>query len=312
MLTTETEHLQQMATHPAPGFHPDLVIRFLRAVRPHHHLISISALGGGLRRLPLDLDEPDLDVELREMRSRNADGQSIYFHANPVRQGFSGVKAANTDVLCGEFLQVDVDPRGAGTYDERKARVMELAEALMRGECPPTFTNGSGNGVNLLWRLRDPIHDVDEYERVNRAINVALGASGTLNIDRILKVPGTIAWSNQTKLGQGLPRKRPRRNCSAKTRGPGRPRRSCWPPSRQRPAWDSTISATHRRSPGAPRQPGAPRRAALFRPRSLPTRRKRFLAGWPRCRVRPRHLATTGPTAPARCFGWRMSAGRRS
>ncbi len=200
MLATDTEHLQQVTTHPAPGFHPDLVLRFLQAVRPHHHLVSISARAGGARRLALDLNGPDLEADLLAMGSRNANGQSIYFHANPLPQGFSGVKAAKTDVLCGEFLQVDVDPRGAGTYDERKARVMELAEALMRGECPPTFTIGSGNGVNVLWRLRAPIWDVDDYERVNREINAALGASGTLNIDRILKVPGTIAWSNKVKI----------------------------------------------------------------------------------------------------------------
>jgi putative DNA primase/helicase len=81
---------------------------------------------------------------------------------------------------------------------------------VIRGYHPrPTAIVRSGNGINALWRLAEPVklNGPESYvaiESRNMALAKALGAQpGTHNIDRILRVPGTINFPNEAKRKKG-------------------------------------------------------------------------------------------------------------
>jgi hypothetical protein len=67
----------------------------------------------------------------------------------------------------------------------------------------------SGNGLQPVWLLEHPIDANDEYRQAAEAlctrIEAALGAKGTHNIDRLLRVPGSKNYPNEKKrqLGRG-------------------------------------------------------------------------------------------------------------
>jgi virulence-associated protein E len=77
-------------------------------------------------------------------------------------------------------------------------------------EPAPTFTIDSGNGLQLLWRLEQPVELADDPARIadvearNHALALALGADpSTRNVDRILRLPGTTNHPNRKKRALG-------------------------------------------------------------------------------------------------------------
>ena len=75
----------------------------------------------------------------------------------------------------------------------------------------PTAIVNSGNGIQGLWRLAEPIElsadaepIIADVEARTEEIMVRLGAKpGTQNIDRILRLPGTINLPNKKKQKEG-------------------------------------------------------------------------------------------------------------
>ena len=108
-------------------------------------------------------------------------------------------------------MWADIDPLdsdGRSWGDERK-RLEALADELQALETPPTFITDSGSGIQPLWQLADPIEANPEYRQAAESlcaqIEAALGAKGTHNCDRLLRVPGTRNFPNakKRKLGRG-------------------------------------------------------------------------------------------------------------
>jgi hypothetical protein len=124
-------------------------------------------------------------------------------------------KAHKQDVRLLRAVWADLDPLDDPRLGERarawhaeRERLRLLAEELEKLELPPTVVIDSGNGIQVIWRLADPIEANDEYiieiERLGRRIECALGGpENTSNIDRVLRVPGTINLPNARKRGLG-------------------------------------------------------------------------------------------------------------
>jgi hypothetical protein len=138
----------------------------------------------------------------------------VYWTVNICRPNLMK-KAQKQDVRLLRGLWADLDPldgstlgERARTWQEERERLRLLAEELDKLECPPTVVIDSGNGVQVIWRLADPIEANDEYiveiERLGRRIECALGGvENTCNIDRVLRLPGTINHPNARKRGLG-------------------------------------------------------------------------------------------------------------
>ena len=147
---------------------------------------------------------------------REHDGShNIYYSVNPTRTEL-WKKAAKTDIARIEFALADLDPRKDETAEEAKDRYLA---ALEQTQPQPSAIIDSGNGLQVLWRLNQPIilgepvdgeysledqARIDDVEARIGALIVRLGGTaGTQNIDRILRLPGTINLPNRTKLKAG-------------------------------------------------------------------------------------------------------------
>jgi hypothetical protein len=86
-----------------------------------------------------------------------------------------------------------------------KARIKSAIEKFSP---TPTAIIDSGNGVQLLWRLQEPV-DLDpaanaDVEARNFALAEAFGCDpSTRNVDRIFRLPGTNNLPNKKKLRIG-------------------------------------------------------------------------------------------------------------
>lgn len=139
------------------------------------------------------------------LRKAVAAGKNVYFHVNQPAWALDK-KAEKQDIREVRALHVDIDPRTDETPEECKKRALE---ALSKFEPRPSVVIDSGNGVQAFWLLEEPVQ-VDgtpeawqKVEAYNMALEVALGADSCHNIDRIMRVPGTVNVPNKKKLAKG-------------------------------------------------------------------------------------------------------------
>ena len=109
-------------------------------------------------------------------------------------------------------LHVDLDPRAGEEPAEEYQRALKLLKAF---NPPPSAIIASGGGVNALWKLA-PRRDDDKRLEINgdvakaqelEAYNIQLEkvfqADHCFNVDRILRLPGTINLPTATKIKRG-------------------------------------------------------------------------------------------------------------
>ena len=160
--------------------------------------------------------------EVREFIRANDGEQNLYFSVNPTRRAMRS-KAAKTDIAAIEFLFADLDPRDDESPEAAKRRYLEAFK-----EPKPAAVIDSGNGIQGLWRLAEPIElaepvlVADQKRKTERAFSPKTAAIiadveartaalmrrlgsvvGTQNIDRIFRLPGTINLPNKAKLEKG-------------------------------------------------------------------------------------------------------------
>jgi hypothetical protein len=137
--------------------------------------------------------------------------QNLYYSVNPTRSSVTK-KTSKTDIAAIEYLLADCDPAKDETSEAAKARYLGQLNGSF--EPKPTAMVDSGNGIQCLWRLTEPIAlPVEEEERKaiiadaearSAALMFRLGAKpGTQNIDRILRLPGTTNLPTKAKRERG-------------------------------------------------------------------------------------------------------------
>jgi len=142
---------------------------------------------------------------------------NLYFMVNPVIR-LENKKAKRDNVKSLAWLHVDIDPRKLNPDDktdvqehireEKDRNVKRLMEG--HGGLPvPSCIIDSGGGVQAFWKLWEaqPI-DGDEarYEdlkRYNKAIEVIHDADDCHNVDRIMRLPGTVNLPDAKKKKAG-------------------------------------------------------------------------------------------------------------
>jgi predicted P-loop ATPase len=199
-------------------------VKFLQALRPSGPWCLVGIIPDGPTTTVTAHTADEIDEFVRQHNGK----RNIYYSPNPLRSNIKK-KASKTDVAAVEFLLGDLDPQDDETPEAAKSRYLKLIED---GRGPkPTMIIDSGNGLQLLWRLSEPIPlgepvddgegrlvfgAVDEaviadIEECSKKLMELLGAkAGTQNIDRILRLPGT------TNLPSAVKRKRGRVQCEAR------------------------------------------------------------------------------------------------
>jgi hypothetical protein len=180
----------------------DMAVSFLRLHRPGGPwvLTAIHPDSGKIKTQTFT----DIDQARKFIATHNID-HNIYYTLNPTK-GPMDSKPTKSDIAEAAWVHNDLDPKGTATSDAAKKRYLDQ---LRNYEHKSTFLIDSGNGVQSLWRIDPPVQpdlaaEPEErfagVEAASRALMVRFGSkAGTQNIDRILRLPGTINWPTPAK-----------------------------------------------------------------------------------------------------------------
>lgn len=150
---------------------------------------------------------PD-DTELRPWLDLFGSSHNIYYALNPLRHAVKS-KARREDVQSMAWLHVDVDPRPGEDIADEQARALSMLQDPP-GDLPkPTAVIFSGGGYQALWKLKEPFEingKAELYEdakKYNQQLELIFGADNCHNVDRILRLPGTMNRPNKKKVKKG-------------------------------------------------------------------------------------------------------------
>lgn len=149
--------------------------------------------------------------------------RNIYFHVNPPLRDITK-KAEREDIKSVDWLHVDIDPRAGEDLEEERQRALSLLTSRLPAGVPaPTVVVFSGGGYQGFWKLEQSIPvngDLDKAEdakRYNQQLEVLFGADNCHNIDRIMRLPGTVNIPDERKAKKAASRPWPRWSRSMKS-----------------------------------------------------------------------------------------------
>jgi hypothetical protein len=181
-------------------------ISFLERLRPRGPWALTAIIPDG----PITTINARTAVEVDVFVCEHNGKRNLYYGVNPTGTQMNK-KATKKDIAAVEYLLADLDPLDNETSEKAKARYSDQLDGDF--EPKPSAIIDGGNGLQCLWKLTEPIAlpldekweaTVADIEARTAALMVRLGAkAGTQNIDRILRLPGTINLPNAKKLKAG-------------------------------------------------------------------------------------------------------------
>lgn len=140
----------------------------------------------------------DADAAADWIVRENAKGYNLYWTVNIVR-GRLGKKPSKQDMDAARYVHVDLDaPKDGGVFDRPK--MLADLEAMRH---PPSFVLDSGGGLQAFWRLDELAGNLAAVERLNQRVAHMLGGDHCHNIDRLMRLPGTVNFPNLLKRNRG-------------------------------------------------------------------------------------------------------------
>jgi hypothetical protein len=145
-----------------------------------------------------------------EWLSKMVPNNNVYFTVNPLLRSLNK-KAERGDVASLAWLHVDIDPRAGEPIDAERTRALKmLTDKPPEGvTARPSCVVFSGGGYQGFWRLEEPVPidgKEDKYEDAklyNMQLEYLYGADHCHNVDRIMRLPGTINWPDKKKAAKG-------------------------------------------------------------------------------------------------------------
>lgn len=170
----------------------------LTAIRPDRKSIDTQTFG------------PSTEAQLEDWLDQFNGRFNIYFQVNPPLYDDAGKKTKRQEIKELAWLHVDIDPRAGEDIEEERARALRLlTDKLPKGVPEPTAVVFSGGGYQGFWRLAEPLPINGELERAedakryNQQLEILFGADHCHNVDRIMRLPGTINVPDAKKLKKG-------------------------------------------------------------------------------------------------------------
>ena len=176
------------------AFKPEIA-RSLFASLEQIHLVMIHP--NGLKAEGREF-ATDIDAALEWAAQANAVGFNIYWTANIVKPGRHS-KPDKASITHARFVHVDIDPPKTGGAFDKKA----IAIAIQDIAAPPSFVIDSGGGLQAFWRLSEPIENWTQIESINTQVRDYFDADACQNIDRLMRVPGSVNYPDKKKQMRG-------------------------------------------------------------------------------------------------------------
>ena len=127
----------------------ETALDFLEKLRPGGPWVLTAIVPDGSTDTVTAKDAEDV----RRFVSKNDGKKNLYFSVNPTRTARTS-KASKLDIAAIEYSFVDLDPKENETPEAAKTRYLA---GLDEFKPPPTAIIDSGNGIQALWRLDEPI-----------------------------------------------------------------------------------------------------------------------------------------------------------
>jgi len=138
----------------------------------------------------------------------NRDHHNLYYHVGIPKRDLNR-KAERADIDKVLWLHVDIDPRSGIDPQICRQQAISLLENGKDGIPPPTVIVDSGGGIQAFWKLNKYIEiggDIAKAEQAkahNQRLEVVFEADNCHNIDRIMRLPGTVNWPTARKIRKG-------------------------------------------------------------------------------------------------------------
>lgn len=134
---------------------------------------------------------------------------NLYFQVNSVIEA-SHKKPNRENIKSMDWLHIDIDPRaGEDVASEQKRILSLLTDKLPDVVPPPTVVVFSGGGYQGYWKLEEPfeingvLEEAEEAKRFNQQLEFVFGADSCHNLDRIMRLPGTVNIPGTKKAKRG-------------------------------------------------------------------------------------------------------------
>lgn len=134
--------------------------------------------------------------------------RNIYFNVNPSRI-LMDKKSERANVESMAWLHVDIDPRAGEDHEKERERALGLLQNPPAGVPEPTVIIDSGGGFQGFWALDSPYpiaglaEKYEEAARYNKQLEIVFHADNCHNVDRIMRLPGTINLPDRRKAAKG-------------------------------------------------------------------------------------------------------------
>jgi RecA-family ATPase len=140
----------------------------------------------------------DVDAALDWAAAANGNGFNTYWTLNYVGPGV-GTKPGKKDIQAARGAHCDLDPpKEGGSWDKGAA-----IATLTGHPAPPSLIIDSGNGLQPVWMMDAPAKDWLPVEAVNMSLRDTFGGDDCHNIDRLLRIPGSVNYPNKAKRERG-------------------------------------------------------------------------------------------------------------
>lgn len=195
---------------PGPQLQPDYTAswEFLQHFHPGR-LIVVTAISLDKQKIPTETFGPgDRENFLKWVAACGKSEMNIYFSVGEPMQAATK-KLERTDVRAIHYLHVDLDPRAGEDLAQERARILALLRNPPGNLPPPTGIVFSGGGYQGYWKLSAPLpvdgklEVAEDLKLYNVQIERLLGGDNCHNIDRIMRIPGTINLPDARKLKKG-------------------------------------------------------------------------------------------------------------
>lgn len=186
----------------------DLAIQFLEMMYPEDMwcLTAIAVDRKGIKTETFGLSERGA---ARAFIDKYNGERNLYFHVNPPRAKLTK-KAEREDIARVCYLHVDVDPRVGEDLEEEQKRALRILQNPADDSIPkPTIITFSGGGYQAFWRLAEAIEIngelalAEEAKLYNMYLEQVFGADNCHNIDRLMRIPGSVNVPDTKKRNKG-------------------------------------------------------------------------------------------------------------
>lgn len=154
-----------------------------------------------------DQDPKALDRWLEEQGTKLK--RNLYFTVNPCVRALK-TKPSREHIAALSWLHVDLDPRAGEDIDEERKRILKLLkDPTSLGVPKPTAIVFSGGGYQAFWRLKVPhlldgtAETFEDAKRWNKQLELTLGGDNCHNVDRIMRLPGSVNRPDRRKREKG-------------------------------------------------------------------------------------------------------------